>query len=51
MTEKGAVTTSRLLVQKAILQDSGQYTCAPSNANAINARVHIVDGKCHPFVG
>lgn len=52
VTEKGALTTSRLLVQKAILQDSGQYTCAPSNANPANARVHIVDGKenSHSFI-
>nr|XP_032294847.1 zwei Ig domain protein zig-8 isoform X2 [Drosophila virilis] len=44
VTEKGVLTTSRLLVQKAIQQDSGLYTCTPSNANPTSVRVHIVDG-------
>ncbi|EDV47101.1 zwei Ig domain protein zig-8 [Drosophila erecta] len=47
VTEKGVLTTSRLLVQKAITQDSGLYTCTPSNANPTTVRVHIVDGE-HP---
>ncbi|KAH8375788.1 hypothetical protein KR200_009936, partial [Drosophila serrata] len=47
VTEKGVLTTSRLLVQKAIAQDSGVYTCTPSNANPATVRVHIVDGE-HP---
>ena len=47
VTEKGVLTTSRLLVQKAIQADSGLYTCAPSNANPTSVRVHIVDGKFH----
>ncbi|XP_023166453.1 zwei Ig domain protein zig-8 isoform X4 [Drosophila hydei] len=47
VTEKGILTTSRLLVQKAIQQDSGLYTCTPSNANPTSVRVHIVDGE-HP---
>lgn len=45
VTEKGRLTTSRLLVQKAIQSDSGMYTCAPSNANPISVRVHILNGK------
>ncbi|EDW27689.1 GL20141 [Drosophila persimilis] len=45
VTEKGVLTTSRLLVQKAIQEDEGLYTCAPSNANPTSVRVHIVDGK------
>ncbi|XP_070064273.1 zwei Ig domain protein zig-8 isoform X4 [Drosophila virilis] len=45
VTEKGVLTTSRLLVQKAIQQDSGLYTCTPSNANPTSVRVHIVDGE------
>lgn len=49
VTEKGRLTTSRLLVQKAIQSDSGMYTCAPSNANPISVRVHILNGKCIPF--
>uniref|UniRef100_A0A1A9UV09 Ig-like domain-containing protein n=1 Tax=Glossina austeni TaxID=7395 RepID=A0A1A9UV09_GLOAU len=47
VTEKGILTTSRLLVQKAIQSDSGFYTCTPSNANPTTVRVHIVDGE-HP---
>ncbi|XP_032594111.1 zwei Ig domain protein zig-8 [Drosophila grimshawi] len=47
VTEKGVLTSSRLLVQKAIQQDSGLYTCSPSNANPTSVRVHIVDGE-HP---
>ncbi|XP_031625867.1 zwei Ig domain protein zig-8 [Contarinia nasturtii] len=43
VTEKGRLTTSRLLVQKAIQSDSGMYTCAPSNANPISVRVHILN--------
>lgn len=45
VTEKGKLTTSRLLVQKAIQGDTGQYTCAPSNANSMSIRVHILNGK------
>lgn len=45
VTEKGLVTTSRLLIQKAVQADSGVYTCTPSNANAANVRVHILNGK------
>lgn len=45
MTEKGLVTTSRLLIQKAIYADTGLYTCDPSNANAASIRVHILNGE------
>lgn len=45
MTEKGVLTSSRLLVQKAIASDSGLYTCEPSNANPASVRVHILNGK------
>ncbi|KYB29210.1 Neurotrimin-like Protein [Tribolium castaneum] len=47
VTEKGQVTTSRLLIQKAVQSDSGLYTCTPSNANAASVRVHILNGE-HP---
>ncbi|XP_065156607.1 zwei Ig domain protein zig-8-like [Atheta coriaria] len=47
VTEKGPVTTSRLLIQKAAQGDSGLYTCLPTNANAYNVRVHILNGE-HP---
>ncbi|XP_058792192.1 zwei Ig domain protein zig-8-like isoform X2 [Phymastichus coffea] len=43
VTEKGPVTTSRLLIQKAIQQDSGLYTCSPSNAHPHSVRVHILN--------
>ncbi|KAG5674201.1 hypothetical protein PVAND_004183 [Polypedilum vanderplanki] len=47
VTEKGVLTTSRLLVQKAIPGDSGLYQCLPSNANPASVRVHILNGE-HP---
>ncbi|CAK9804395.1 Zwei Ig domain protein zig-8 [Anthophora quadrimaculata] len=43
VTEKGPVTSSRLLIQKAIEKDSGLYTCSPSNTHANSVRVHIVN--------
>ncbi|KAK6631340.1 hypothetical protein RUM44_005866 [Polyplax serrata] len=42
-TESG--TTSRLLVTKASLVDSGNYTCVPSNANPSSVWVHVLNGK------
>lgn len=45
VTEKGALTTSRLLVQNAIQNDSGVYTCAPSNTSPATAKVHILNGE------
>lgn len=49
VTEKGKLTTSRLLVQKAIQSDSGLYTCAPSNANPITVSIHVLNGKFFDF--
>ncbi|XP_034196365.1 zwei Ig domain protein zig-8-like [Osmia lignaria lignaria] len=43
ITEKGPVTSSRLLIQKAIEKDSGLYTCSPNNTRPNSVRVHIVD--------
>ncbi|XP_034943199.1 zwei Ig domain protein zig-8-like isoform X2 [Chelonus insularis] len=43
VTEKGSVTSSRLLIQKAIQEDSGIYTCAPTNAEPLSIRVHILN--------
>lgn len=43
VTEKGPVTSSRLLIQKAIERDSGLYTCSPSNTYSNSVRVHIVN--------
>lgn len=42
-TESG--TTSKLLVTKASLSDSGNYTCVPSNAHAASVSVHVLNGK------
>lgn len=41
-TEAG--TTSKLLVTKASLADSGNYTCLPSNANPASVFVHVLNG-------
>ncbi|KAH0950537.1 hypothetical protein HN011_001896, partial [Eciton burchellii] len=45
VTEKGPVTSSRLLIQKANQRDSGLYTCSPNNTHPNSVRVHIVNGK------
>lgn len=42
-TESG--TTSKLLVTKALLSDSGNYTCMPSNASPASAIVHVLNGE------
>ncbi|KAL1110243.1 hypothetical protein AAG570_008320 [Ranatra chinensis] len=45
ITEKGDVTTSYLLIQKARYTDSGSYKCIPSNANPLSVSVHIMNEK------
>lgn len=45
ITEKGDVTVSYLLVQKARNSDSGKYTCNPSNANPKTIIVHVLNGE------
>lgn len=42
-TESG--TTSKLLITKAALTDSGNYTCVPSNANPASVWVHVLNGQ------
>ncbi|EDW28401.1 GL18970 [Drosophila persimilis] len=49
ITEKGDITTSYLLIQRAKLSDSGKYSCLPSNANPKSVNVHILIGK-HYFI-
>ncbi|XP_060804409.1 protein sidekick-1 isoform X4 [Amyelois transitella] len=44
-TEGG--TTSKLLVTKAALTDSGNYTCVPNNAHPASVSVHVLNGE-HP---
>lgn len=44
ITEKGEVTTSYLLIQKAKLTDSGLYTCMPTHANPNTVNVHVLNG-------
>ncbi|KAG8246498.1 hypothetical protein J6590_083734 [Homalodisca vitripennis] len=45
ITEKGDVTTSYLLIQRAMSADSGKYTCSPSNANSKTVVVHVLNGE------
>jgi len=47
-TEKtDTATTSKLLVTKASLADSGNYSCIPSNAQQASVWVHVLNGKPH----
>ncbi|XP_045599951.1 zwei Ig domain protein zig-8 [Procambarus clarkii] len=45
VTEKGARTTSNLLVRRASLKDSGTYSCNPSSAPVAKVLVHILNGE------
>nr|ATU83052.1 secreted Ig-containing protein [Pristhesancus plagipennis] len=45
ITEKGDITTSYLLIQKASYSDSGSYKCTPSNANPHSIFVHVMNEK------
>ena len=45
ITEKGEITTSYLLIQRAKISDSGKYTCSPSHANPQTVNVHVLNGK------
>ncbi|KAK6644074.1 hypothetical protein RUM43_000339 [Polyplax serrata] len=44
ITEKGEVTTSFLLIQKAKPSDTGRYQCNPSNAQSKSITVHVLNG-------
>lgn len=45
ITEKGDVTTSYLLIQRAKSKDSGKYVCSPSNATPVSISVHVLNGN------
>lgn len=46
-TESG--TTSRLLLTRAQLRDSGNYTCIPAGAISASVQVHVLNGKSMKF--
>uniref|UniRef100_A0A182X0F5 Ig-like domain-containing protein n=1 Tax=Anopheles quadriannulatus TaxID=34691 RepID=A0A182X0F5_ANOQN len=48
ITEKGELTTSYLLIQRARTTDSGKYVCSPSNADPSTINVHILNGNVRP---
>lgn len=45
ITEKGDITVSYLLIQKARPSDSGKYGCSPTNAITQEISVHVLNGK------
>ncbi|MPC07863.1 hypothetical protein E2C01_000431 [Portunus trituberculatus] len=47
--EKGDLTTSTLLIQKARGSDSGHYDCSPSNAAPANVTVHVLNARPKVF--
>jgi len=49
ITEKGDITTSYLLIQRARAPDTGRYACNPTNANEQTVMVHVLNGKLSPF--
>ena len=36
--------TSNLLISKVTIEDAGNYTCSPSNAQADSVMVHVIEG-------
>ena len=38
-------TTSKLLVTRAGMRDSGNYTCQPSRGESVSADVHVITGE------
>lgn len=38
-------TTSRLLLTRAQLRDSGNYSCVPTGAISASVQVHVLNGK------
>lgn len=50
ITEKGDITTSYLLIQRARISDSGKYTCSPTHANPKTVNVHVLNGKQNIYI-
>ena len=46
LSENGDTFTNYLLITNVNTNDSGKYTCAPSNADPASIMVHVVNGKC-----
>jgi hypothetical protein len=44
VTEK-QTRTSRLLISRALPQDSGNYTCSPSSSDSASVMVHVLNGN------
>lgn len=44
VTEK-QTRTSRLLISRALPEDSGNYTCSPSTSDAASILVHVLQGE------
>ncbi|GLH05668.1 Protein sidekick-1 [Gryllus bimaculatus] len=44
VTEK-QTRTSRLLISRALPQDSGNYTCSPSSSDSASVMVHVLNGE------
>lgn len=43
-------TTSRLMLTRAVLRDSGNYTCVPTGAISASVQVHVLNGKYNTSV-
>lgn len=39
-------TSSRLMLTRAGLRDSGRYTCQPAGAVSASVQVHVLVGEC-----
>lgn len=50
-TEKGKLgTTSKLLITRAQLNDSGNYTCASNKVTPATVMVHVLNGEQNTVV-
>ncbi|XKL66245.1 hypothetical protein PGB90_009665 [Kerria lacca] len=45
ITVKGDTTISCLIIQSALLSDSGKYSCSPSNTDVASIQVHVLNGE------